>query len=147
MELKNKALLQTNAFINNRWVAARAEKTFKVLNPANGSVITNVADCTPTETEMAIKAAHKAFPLWKNKTAKERGALMRKWFDLVMANADDLALLMTAEQGKPLTEAKGDCNHSPTNWCGRHHYSLEFSCINDHPQNFACHSCRLHGCY
>lgn len=108
MELKNKALLQTNAFINNRWVAVRAGKTFKVLNPANGSVITNVADCTPIETEMAIKAAHKAFPLWKSKTAKERGALMRKWFELVMANADDLALLMTTEQGKPLAEAKGE---------------------------------------
>jgi succinate-semialdehyde dehydrogenase/glutarate-semialdehyde dehydrogenase len=78
MELKNKALLQTKAFINNRWVAVRAEKTFKVLNPANGAVIANVADCTSTETEMAIKAAYKAFPLWKNKTAKERGALMRK---------------------------------------------------------------------
>lgn len=108
MKLENSNLLQTQSFINNKWVSARSGKTFKVLNPANGEVVANVADCTQAETEVAIKAADKAFPLWKNKTAKERGALMRKWYELVMANADDLALLMTTEQGKPVAEAKGE---------------------------------------
>ena len=108
MELQNGALLQNQSFINNKWIAARSGKTFKVLNPANGEVVANVADCTAAETEMAIQAASKAFFVWKRKTAKERGATMRKWYDLVMANADDLALLMTTEQGKPVAEAKGE---------------------------------------
>ncbi|MCY7420976.1 MAG: NAD-dependent succinate-semialdehyde dehydrogenase [Chitinophagaceae bacterium] len=108
MVLQNSALLQTQSFINNKWVAARSGKTFKVLNPANGAVVANVAECTEAETEAAIKAASKAFVLWRKKTAKERGALMRKWYELVMANADDLALLMTTEQGKPVAEAKGE---------------------------------------
>jgi len=108
MQLSNTSLLQTQSFISNKWIDAAGNKIFKVDNPANGEIITEVADCGTAETEEAIEAASKAFPAWSRQTAKERGSLMRKWFDLIIENADDLALLMTTEQGKPLTEAKGE---------------------------------------
>jgi len=111
MQLSNKELLQKLSFINNEWTEAQGGKTFEVTNPANGEVITKVADCGALETEQAIHAASKAFIAWRQKTAKERSALMRKWFNLVTANADDLALLMTTEQGKPLAEAKGEVTY------------------------------------
>jgi succinate-semialdehyde dehydrogenase/glutarate-semialdehyde dehydrogenase len=111
MQLSNTGLLQKQSFINNNWISPKSGKTFDVINPANGEVITSVADCSAAETELAIKAASKAFPSWSKRTAKERGALLRRWFDLVMANADDLALLMTTEQGKPLSEAKGEITY------------------------------------
>ena len=111
MQLLNPQLLQNKSFINNNWIYAQSGKTFEVTNPANGEVITNAADCSAKETELAIEAAAKAFPLWSKKTAKERSAIMRKWFNLVIDNTNDLALLMTTEQGKPLAEAKGEINY------------------------------------
>ncbi len=111
MQLSHPQLLQNKSFINNNWVSAYRRNTFEVSNPANGDVITTVADCGAAETEMAIEAAAKAFVLWSKKTAKERSAIMRKWFNLVNDNLDDLALLMTTEQGKPLAEAKGEINY------------------------------------
>ena len=111
MQLQNSSLLQTQSFINNKWVQAKSGKTFKVLNPANGEVVANVADCTAIETEQAVKGANAAFPLWRSTTAKERSDLLRRWFNLVMENADDLALLMTTEQGKPIKEARGEITY------------------------------------
>lgn len=108
MQLSNTSLCQTRSFISNNWIHASGNKTFKVDNPANGEIIAEVADCGTVETEQAIEAASKAFNTWSRQTARERGNLMRKWFNLVIENADDLALLMTTEQGKPLTEAKGE---------------------------------------
>ena len=108
MQLSQPELLQNKSFINNNWISAHSEKTFEVTNPAKGNVITTVADCGARETETAIEAATKAFALWSKKTAKERSAIMRKWFKLVNDNIDDLALLMTTEQGKPIAEAKGE---------------------------------------
>lgn len=108
MELKNKNLLQTRAFINNQWEPSIDGNTFAVTNPANGNNIASVANCGEEETLQAIQAANKAFKQWSKITAKERAALMRKWFDLINENLDDLALLMTTEQGKPVKEAKGE---------------------------------------
>jgi len=111
MQLKNTSLLQSKAFINNNWIAAYSKKTFEVTNPANEEVIIEVPDCDIAETEEAIQAAAKAFETWRKTTAKERAFLMRRWFDLVMENADDLAMIMTKEQGKPLSEAKGEVTY------------------------------------
>ena len=99
-------LVETEAFIDGLWIAGDA--TFEVLNPADGAVIAHVADLGAGETRVAIEAAHRAFPAWAAKTAKARGAILRKWSDLMLAHADDLARLMTAEQGKPLAESKGE---------------------------------------
>jgi succinate-semialdehyde dehydrogenase/glutarate-semialdehyde dehydrogenase len=99
-------LVETAAFIDGLWI--EADTTFEVTNPADGSVIAQVADLGATETRIAIEAAHRAFPAWAARTAKDRGAILRKWSDLMLAHADDLARLMTAEQGKPLAESKGE---------------------------------------
>jgi succinate-semialdehyde dehydrogenase/glutarate-semialdehyde dehydrogenase len=99
-------LLRSQAWLDGQWVDAPSQ--FEVTNPANGTSITSVPNLNPAEAEQAIAAAHAAFPAWSRKTGKDRAQLMRKWFDLILANADDLAKLMTTEQGKPLAEAKGE---------------------------------------
>ncbi|MFP4314424.1 MAG: aldehyde dehydrogenase family protein, partial [Alphaproteobacteria bacterium] len=106
MQLKNKNLLQTKAYINGKWVSA--DKTFEVSNPATGEKIADVADLSIEQVQTAIKQAETAFQSWSQKTAKERAVIMRKWYDLIMQNQDDLALLMTSEQGKPLKESSGE---------------------------------------
>jgi succinate-semialdehyde dehydrogenase / glutarate-semialdehyde dehydrogenase len=111
MQLKNASLLKAQWYINNTWKDTANAKTFDVTNPATGEVIIKVANCGAEETEQAIQAASKAFKLWSKKTAKERSDILRKWFNLVMDNADDLALIMTTEQGKPLAEAKGEVTY------------------------------------
>ncbi|MDB5245684.1 MAG: succinate-semialdehyde dehydrogenase [Segetibacter sp.] len=108
MQLLNQQLLQTQSFINNQWVGPANRATFDVINPADQRVITSIADCGAVETEQAVKAASAAFKSWSKKTAKERSAVMKKWFNLVSDNMDDLAMIMTTEQGKPLAEAKGE---------------------------------------
>jgi succinate-semialdehyde dehydrogenase/glutarate-semialdehyde dehydrogenase len=108
LQLKEMTLLRNQGYIDGKWVAADAGKTFKVTNPATGKTIVEVADMGGAETKRAIDAANRALPGWRARTAKERAAILRKWFDLIMANADDLALLMTSEQGKPLAEARGE---------------------------------------
>jgi succinate-semialdehyde dehydrogenase/glutarate-semialdehyde dehydrogenase len=99
-------LVETAAFIDGLWI--EADTTFEVTNPADGSVIAQVADLGAAETRIAIEAAHRAFTAWAARTAKDRGAILRRWSDLMLAHADDLARLMTAEQGKPLAESKGE---------------------------------------
>lgn len=108
MKLVRPELLQNKTFINNNWVAAVNNKTFDVTNPATQELVTSVADCGAGETRQAIEAASKAFAAWRKKTAKERSGIMKKWFYLIDSNIDDLALLMTTEQGKPVAEAKGE---------------------------------------
>lgn len=106
--LKDPSLFKEEAFINGAWVQAKPENTFSVNNPATGEIIAHVSNLGAQEAEEAITAAERAFQDWKNKTGKERAAIMRKWFDLVIANTQDLATLMTLEQGKPLVEATGE---------------------------------------
>jgi len=105
-QLKDPTLLKTDALINGQWVAGSSR--FDVLDPATGRKLADVANLGPAETEATIAAANAAWPAWRSKTAKERSIILRKWFDLLMANQDDLGRIMTAEQGKPLAEAKGE---------------------------------------
>lgn len=104
MKLKNTSLLKDKAFVAGEWV--KGAKSFDVTNPANGNVVGSVPDLTPVDVKKAIEAAHKAQPAWAAKSAKERAKVLRAWSDLMIQNADDLAAIMTAEQGKPLAEAK-----------------------------------------
>ena len=105
-ELKDSQLLKCFSYINGSWHSS--ETNFIVTNPANGEVIAKVSNAGVVETELAVQAASNALKMWSSKSANERAALMRKWFDLMMANQDDLARILTLEQGKPLAEAKGE---------------------------------------
>lgn len=111
MRLKNSSLLQHTTLINGKWVAADNGKTFPVINPFDGSHIGNVPDMGAAETKAAITAAAEAFPAWRDKTAGERATILKKWYALQMENLDDLAVLLTTEQGKPLAEAKGEIRY------------------------------------
>ena len=104
--LKDPSLLKTDALINGQWVAGSSR--FDVCDPATGQKLADVANLGASDAQAAIAAADAAWPAWRAKTAKERSAILRKWFDLLMANQDDLGRIMTAEQGKPLPEAKGE---------------------------------------
>ncbi len=106
--LKDASLLKTQSYINGEWVNADSGATFDVIDPASGEVIAQVANLGAAETRRAIEAAEQAMQDWKKRTAKERSILLRKWFDLLMENQDDLAIIMTAEQGKALAESKGE---------------------------------------
>jgi succinate-semialdehyde dehydrogenase/glutarate-semialdehyde dehydrogenase len=108
LNLADSELLKSEAFIDGAWTGAKSDARFDVLNPANGEVIARVADAGEGEARCAIEAAARAFPAWRKKTAKERAVILRKWFDLIMANQEDLAQIMTAEQGKPLSETRGE---------------------------------------
>ena len=108
MKLTDSNLFRTQAYIGGQWENADGGGTRDVTNPATGEKIGTVPDMGAAETRRAIEAAHAAFPAWAAKTAKERGAILRRWNDLMLANSEDLAKLMTAEQGKPLAEAKGE---------------------------------------
>jgi succinate-semialdehyde dehydrogenase / glutarate-semialdehyde dehydrogenase len=108
IQLKDPSLLRTQAYLNGQWSNADSGASFAVTNPATGELIGTVPDMGAAETRRAIAAAAQAWNGWRTKTAKERSAILRKWNDLMLANADDLALIMTVEQGKPLAEAKGE---------------------------------------
>ena len=108
IQLSDQALLKTQAYINGQWVDADSGGTVAVTNPANGEVIAEVAKCSTAETRRAIEAAAEAFIEWRQRTVKERAACLRKWFNLMMEAQEDLALIMTLEQGKPLAEARGE---------------------------------------
>ncbi len=108
MQIADKALLRTQAFINGEWVDADNGETLPVTNPANGDVIAEVAKCGTAETRRAIEAADAAQVSWRQASAKERSALLRKWFTLMMEAQEDLAQILTAEQGKPLAESRGE---------------------------------------
>ena len=106
--LTDPRLLRADAYIDGAWTKAGAGKTFAVRNPASGDTLAEVADLDPADARAAIEAAAAAFPAWAARTAKERAAVLRDWFGLIMAAQEDLAQLMTAEQGKPLAETRGE---------------------------------------
>ena len=108
MKLNNPALLRTKSYVNGNWVDAQDAGVFAVDNPATGHHIAHVANLGAAQAQTAIDAASAAFPAWRARTAKERSLILRKWFDLIVANTDDLARIMTIEQGKPFAEAKGE---------------------------------------
>jgi succinate-semialdehyde dehydrogenase/glutarate-semialdehyde dehydrogenase len=107
-QLKDTKLFRQQCYINGEWIDADSKATVAVHNPADGQQIGTVPNMGAAETRRAIEAAHAAWPAWRAKTAKERAACLRKWFELMMANQEDLAVLMTVEQGKPLSESRGE---------------------------------------
>ena len=107
-ELKDMSLFRQQCYVNGEWINADSGETINVTNPADESLLGTIPKLVDTETRRAIEAANAAWPAWRKKTAKERSAILRRWFDLMMENQDDLGKLMTLEQGKPLAEAKGE---------------------------------------
>ena len=108
MELNNKSLFKEKCFVNGLWTDSQNGKTIEVNNPATMEIVGKVPNFTTEETKSAIDHAEKAFQSWKNTTAKERSIILKKWSDLIIEHVDDLAKIMTIEQGKPLAEAKGE---------------------------------------
>ena len=107
-KLQDPSLFRNQSYIDGGWVEADSGARFDVDNPADGGIIGSVPDCGAAETRRAIDAANAALPGWRAQTAKQRSILLRRWYDLMLLNADDLALILTTEQGKPLAEAKGE---------------------------------------
>ncbi|MCI5121187.1 MAG: aldehyde dehydrogenase family protein, partial [Candidatus Electrothrix sp. AUS4] len=108
MDLKNKNLLCTHCFINGTWISSEEKKSITVHNPATGELVGEVPSLGRNETLMAIEAADAAWPAWRSRTAHERSRCIRRWYDLIIENQEDLAIIMTAEQGKPLAESRGE---------------------------------------
>jgi len=108
MKLKNSALFHQQCYINGKWVDSDSGETSEVTNPATAEVIGTIPKMGAAETNKAIKAAEAGFADWRGRTAKNRANILKNWFELIVENADDLAVLMTTEQGKPLAEAKGE---------------------------------------
>ncbi|MEM5456313.1 NADP-dependent succinate-semialdehyde dehydrogenase [Paraburkholderia phytofirmans] len=111
-QLKDPLLFRQQAYVSGEWQSAASAETFEVRDPATGAIVGNVPLMGASETRQAIDAANAARPAWRKKTAKERGAILRKWHDLMMENADDLALILSTEQGKSLAEAKGEIGYA-----------------------------------
>ena len=108
IQLSDAKLFRQSCYVDGSWVNARGGATINVDNPATGEIVGTVPKFGAAETRDAIEAANRAFPEWRKKTGKERAAVLRKWFDLMMANQEDLARLMTTEQGKVLAESRGE---------------------------------------
>jgi len=113
-KLKNQSLLRNTAYINGQWITATSKLQFPVRNPANGQLLANVPNMDVADARLAIECAHTAFSPWKERTAKERAALLRKWYELSLVHQEDLALLLTSEQGKPLAEARSEVAYGAT---------------------------------
>ena len=108
LPLKDPTLLKQLCYLDGQWLAADNGAVIDVTNPANGEKLGTIPRMGTDETRRAIEAANRALPAWRAKTAKERSSILRRWFELMMANQEDLAIIMTAEQGKPLAESKGE---------------------------------------
>lgn len=111
-DLKRKDLFQTRGYINAEWVKAKSGKTFDVIDPATLNKIATVPEMGAADTALAVEAAYEAFQSFKKTTARQRARWLRKWSDLCLENADDLALILTLENGKTLTEAKGEVTYA-----------------------------------
>ena len=109
--LRDPALLRDKAYINGGWADAATGATFPIVNPATGETLARVPDMGAAETRLAIEAAHRAFPAWQARSASERAGLLRRWYELMVANQEDLGRILTAEQGKPLPEAQGEIRY------------------------------------
>ena len=117
--LQDPTLLKTQALIDGQWVEATdTSHRFDVTDPATGAHLASVPNLGAAETEAAIAAANRAWPAWAQLPAKARSAILMKWFHLLHQHAEDLARIMTAEQGKPLAEAKGEVIYEPASWSG-----------------------------
>lgn len=112
LQLNDSSLLKAQAFIDGEWIDGIDGSSLDVMNPATGEIVSTIASVGAQETQAAIDAAEKALKPWQQKTAKERSQLLRRWFDLIIENQEDLALIMTAEQGKPLFESRGEITYA-----------------------------------
>jgi succinate-semialdehyde dehydrogenase/glutarate-semialdehyde dehydrogenase len=108
MQLKETSLLKNQNYIDGQWVAADSGAVTEIRNPANGELLAGVPNAAGAEARRAIEAAQRAWPAWRARTAEDRGRILRRWFELMMTHQEDLARLMTCEQGKPLTESRGE---------------------------------------
>ena len=137
MKLNNNNLLKTGSYINGEWVNSESGGTFDVFNPYDNSLIAKVSDCGQKETKDAINAAADAFKIWKNYSAGERSKLLRKWYDLQIENIDDLATILTYEQGKPLEESKGEIKYGASfvEWFSEEARRIYGDIIPGHEQN------------
>ena len=111
MKLQHQKLFQNKCYVNGKWTTSQNHETIEVNNPATLDIIGTVPKCGTFDTKLAIEAANKALPEWRSKTAKERSILLRKWFDLIISNQEDLAQIMTIEQGKPINESRGEIGY------------------------------------
>ncbi len=111
MKLSDQSLLKTDAFIGGEWTASDDSSVFSVVNPATGDEIARVANCGASDTEKALAAADQALPEWRSKTAKERSHILKRWNQLILENQEDLAIILSTEQGKPLTESRGEIGY------------------------------------
>ena len=111
MDIKNFKLYRDKCYINGEWIKANSNETISVNNPASLEEIGTVPKCGKDEATLAIESAQKAFPEWKAKSAKERSIILRKWFDLINQNHEELAQIMTIEQGKPIKESRGEITY------------------------------------
>lgn len=120
MHLSDSALLQSQAYISGQWCDADSGETVPVTNPANGETLAQLANCGADETERAVAAADAALPAWRAKTAKERSQVMRRWFELMMEHQEDLATILSTEQGKPMAESRGEIAYAASflEWFG-----------------------------
>src|ERR1700747_2341239 len=120
MKLRDPDLLHTRAFVGGKWLDATSGATHQVLNPATREAVGTVPDMGASEARRAIETAAQAFPPWAAQQGGARAALLRRWYELIMANQEDLATLMTAEQGKPLAESKGEVAYAASfiEWFG-----------------------------
>jgi len=112
MNLKDSGLLKSQCYIDGQWVGADSGATRKVHNPATGELVSTVPDGTAVEARRAIEAAHRAFAGWRARSADERARVLRRWYELMLTHQEDLAQLMTAEQGKPLAESRGEIGYA-----------------------------------
>ncbi|MFD1198571.1 NAD-dependent succinate-semialdehyde dehydrogenase [Brucella gallinifaecis] len=135
--LRDKHLFRELSYINGRWVAGDKVDTFCVLDPATGRRLARVASLSQTQTMLAVDAAQDAFFQWRNRLPQERAAILRRWFELVLANRDDLALLMTLEQGKPLDESRGEIDYGAAfiEWYAEEARRLNGETISSHLPN------------
>jgi succinate-semialdehyde dehydrogenase/glutarate-semialdehyde dehydrogenase len=108
----NELFLEGKVFVGGKWVDSVSGKIFKVYNPADGSLVGSVADFSMQQADEAILAANVAIIEWKKKSGKQRSLVLRKWFDLVIENQQELALILTKEQGKPLAEAEAEIRYA-----------------------------------
>ncbi|ERI15631.1 NAD-dependent succinate-semialdehyde dehydrogenase [Brucella intermedia] len=135
--LRDKHLFRELGYVEGRWVAGEKAETFSVLDPATGQRLARVTSLGEAETALAIDAAVKAFPSWRDKLPQERSAVLRRWFELVTTHREDLALLMTLEQGKPLAESRGEIDYGASfiEWFAEEAKRLNGETIASHLQN------------
>lgn len=118
MQLDQMALFHQQAFVAGQWCNADNQNTSNIYNPATQEIIGTVPNMGKAEADRAIQAAVSHWAVWKNKTAKDRSTILKKWFELMVAHADELAFILTSEQGKPLAEARGKFSMRPALWNG-----------------------------